>query len=415
MKQFPNRSIELDDQEREIINSTHFQRLRRIKQLSLTDMVYPSAAHTRFEHSLGVMQMASDIFDSTIRKKGNLRKLGLNEENRSRVRKTVRLAALLHDVGHSPFSHAGEDIMPRLPESHLDFEHESRKIQKYDHAHYSKMAIRVFFKDVIDNYDDADGIKTDEVLFLLGDKSAKPSKSLTPHKDLISGNVDVDRADYLLRDSYHLGVRYGHYDKNRLVKCATVGEENDAPVLAIEYGGWQVAESIIMARYNMFTSVYFHKTRRIYDHHIGEALKEVLKSHGFNDGTFPPPSENAAELEKYFDFDDWKVYGALKEGRGGEHGSYILDRKHYKQKGKDWIGVLKPEEEQEIESLKEKYKNHFLDEKVTTSGYKMLDKKTGLDKEVRILLKDGRTVFLSEISDIVKQIRLPEITRFYAE
>lgn len=103
--------IKLDAQEMDIINSKYYQRLRRIKQLSLTDMVYPGANHTRFEHSLGVVQMASDIFDNIVRQKKNRERLKLEENALARTRKIIRLAALLHDIGHAPFSHAGEEKM----------------------------------------------------------------------------------------------------------------------------------------------------------------------------------------------------------------------------------------------------------------------------------------------------------------
>lgn len=114
--------VKLDAQEMDIVNSEYYQRLRRIKQLSLTDMIYPGATHTRFEHSLGVVQMASDMFDSIVEKETNLHRLGLNRTSLPRIRKIIRLAALLHDVGHAPFSHAGEGSMPFRLKSDVRYE-----------------------------------------------------------------------------------------------------------------------------------------------------------------------------------------------------------------------------------------------------------------------------------------------------
>lgn len=106
--------VHLDEQEWDIINHPVYQRLRRIKQLSLTDMAYPRAVHTRLEHSIGVMQMATDIYDSIISKKRARELLPeqycLDAGGIDRYRKVIRLAALLHDVGHSPFSHTGENL-----------------------------------------------------------------------------------------------------------------------------------------------------------------------------------------------------------------------------------------------------------------------------------------------------------------
>lgn len=131
--------VSLDEQECEIINHPAFQRLRRIKQLSLTDMVYPGAVHTRFEHSIGVMQMASDMYDSIVCKKeakSILQELSLDDNGIKRYRKIVRLAALLHDVGHSPFSHAGEDLMPIVSNDNSKSLHTDLKPKRYKHEDY---------------------------------------------------------------------------------------------------------------------------------------------------------------------------------------------------------------------------------------------------------------------------------------
>ena len=406
--------IKLDDQEREIISHPHFQRLRRIKQLALTDMVYPGACHTRFEHSLGVMQMASDMFDNLVSKKSNLDKLNLELDQTKRIRKALRLAALLHDVGHSPFSHVGEGIMPVLPEDHPDFEDASDQLQKYEHEHYSIAAIKFVFKDIIKNHHlgRAYGIDVNEVLLLLGDKTIRNRGSfLVVFKELISGQIDADRADYLLRDSLHLGVNYGIYDRNMLVNCITLGqEESGAVVLAIEDGGLHVAESLVIARYQMFSQVYFHKVRRIFDFHISNALSEILKASGLKNGVFLPPTSKE-NLEEYLKFDDWFVYGALKEGKGGKHGEHIINRTHYR-KEKGWQGALTEEIENEIEALKCEYKekNYYIDKEVSTKWYK------SEKYDIKIIDdKTGKVYGLSTKSQIVKSIGQPNITRFYVE
>ena len=214
--------VKLDSQEIEIINSEYFQRLRRIKQLSLTDMVYPGATHTRFEHSLGVVQMATDMFDNIVAQNKNLEKLGINREDARRTRKIIRLAALLHDVGHAPFSHAGEESMPLLPKDHYRYKAKSR----YKHEDYSIAAIKMIFRDYIENhrFGEALGIKAEDITTLLGDQSISPTRSALIWSGLISGQLDADRADYLLRDSHHLGVNYGTYDRNRLINCITLGQ-----------------------------------------------------------------------------------------------------------------------------------------------------------------------------------------------
>jgi len=390
--------IELSELEIKIINHPIFQRLRRIKQLALTDMVYPSATHTRFEHSIGVMYMATEMFNSLVKDEQNLEKLGLTKDNVARVLKIVRLAALLHDVGHPCFAHAGEKRMP--------FSSKSRKKQ-YKHEEYSIKAIRVFFKSIIEG--NAYGITVDEVCYLIGE-DIKPPEYLIALKGLISSQMDADRADYLLRDSYHLGVRYGEYDKERFIRCITVGKtEGNSAILAIKESGLQMAEHMVMARYSMFSSVYFHKVRRAYDRHAEKALKAVLlKADELSDGFFPPPSDDPEKLREYFKFDDYSVISAMAKGDGGVHGDIIINRNHYKEKKPSpWKGEG---DKDDIKYLKKEYKNYFIDEGAVTDYYKSKDR----EKEIHILRDDGITVPLSEISDMITRIGQPKIIRFYA-
>jgi HD superfamily phosphohydrolase len=118
--------IELDSWERDIIDHPAFQRLRRIRQLARTDMVYPGAMHTRFEHSLGVMHLATKMYEKIVEKKRDylVNKLGFNDSGFYIDKKFIRLACLLHDVGHSPFSHAGEELMDEKPNTDKRYKHE---------------------------------------------------------------------------------------------------------------------------------------------------------------------------------------------------------------------------------------------------------------------------------------------------
>lgn len=136
--------IELYDWEREIINHPAFQRLRRIRQLSWTDYIYPGAMHTRFEHSLGVLHMASLLYDGIINRsrKTLIEDYKFNSNGLERDRVLVRLAALLHDVGHAPFSHASEDLFPLKEDGS----------KRYEHEDYSSAIVRKYFTSIIDNH-----------------------------------------------------------------------------------------------------------------------------------------------------------------------------------------------------------------------------------------------------------------------
>lgn len=310
--------IQLDEWERDIIAMPAFQRLRRIRQLAWTDYIYPGAMHTRFEHSLGVMHIATRLYDAVWEHSREMLEssMGYDEAGRLRFRKLVRLAALLHDVGHGPFSHAAEDLMPLQADGKTRYEHD---------IHYSSAVIRTEFMDVIENHaaNANFAFRADDIATLI--EGSSKARGAVFWRELITGQMDADRMDYLLRDSLHTGVQYGRYDLERLVHTiVAIPMEQQAPRLGVSEGGLHAAESLIIARYFMFTQVYLHRTRLAYDHHVQMAMSNFLPG-----GLFPSPDKDS--LKEYLLWDDWRVLGLLASGEGGEHAKRITERNHYRE------------------------------------------------------------------------------------
>lgn len=310
--------VTLNDWEREIISHPAFQRLRRIRQLAWTDQVYPGAMHTRFEHSLGVMHVATTMYDGIVNSSRDIleKELHFDQTGLERDRVLVRLTALLHDVGHSPFSHAAEELFPEVP----------GEGRRYEHEEYSAAVIRERLRDVIENHPLNDNLhlKADEIANLL--EGSTEAKRSIYWRDIITGQTDADRIDYLLRDSLHAGVQYGRFDWHRLMSClAFVSTDSDRGYrLGVTEGGLHAAESLILARYFMFTQVYFHKTRVAFDHHLHQALAAILP-----ESSFPPPV--GAELDEFLRWDDWRLLGELSREAGGEHGRRLCNREHFRE------------------------------------------------------------------------------------
>jgi HD superfamily phosphohydrolase len=311
--------VRFNELERDIINHPAFQRLRRIRQLALTDMVYPGAMHTRFEHSLGVMHVATRLFDTLCERNKDLLddEYKIDKDSRGRWRQIIRLAALLHDVGHTPFSHTLEELLAIDPITERPYAHEEYSATILEHVlgeiiNGSKSAISL-------------GIKASDVGFVFAGK--KGLQSGLVWKPLISGQMDADRMDYLLRDSYHAGVAYGRYDLDRLAATVELCEapEIGGHELGVGDDGVHAVEALLIARYLMFTQVYFHKTRAIYDHHLVQAMQKILEPDG---GRFPPPT--AEGVKDFLTWDDWRVLGAISSGQAGEHGAILRDRRHYR-------------------------------------------------------------------------------------
>ncbi|HNU92654.1 MAG TPA: HD domain-containing protein [Spirochaetota bacterium] len=400
--------IVIGEIERDIINHTEFQRLRRIRQLGFTDMVYPGAMHTRFEHSLGVMHVATKMFEHIIHRRPDYLKdeLGFTDSDLERDKRTVRLAALLHDIGHAPFSHATEELM--------SFDEKTKKV--YKHENYSAAIVRYRFGEFINSNPQLTGmgINADYIADFL-DGSTELGKSLL-WRNLIAGQLDADRADYLLRDSHHIGVAYGHYDLNRILHTLSVATDGDtsSPQVVVMESGRHAAEALILARYMMFTQVYFQHTRRVYDHHIARSIKTLLKqktgsADTIKNGKFPPPTEEC--IQEYLDWDDSKVMGLVKGGDAGEHGRILLTRKHYR---KVFETPERPEQSdlEDLEMAKQKLSGFtIIVDKAENSWYKYDA------SDIRIISENyGNTdklAPLSFLSPVVKGLSAVNQTRLY--
>ena len=282
-------------------------------------MVYPGATHTRFAHSLGVMHVASRMFDALLRRSRDVlcsSDYGYDDASLARQRRIIRLAALLHDLGHGPFSHAAEELLPFKPDGD----------NRYEHEDYSAAALKYCLDDLIENHNESrvNGIRVNDVLEIF--EAPARSAGILVWKDLVSGQMDADRMDYLLRDAYHAGVQYGRYDLDRVIHtlCLCPDIEKEGHYIGVEEDGVHAVEGLLIARFMMFTQLYFHKTRTIYDYHLVECLRELLEPTG---GVFPLPGD----IGDFLDWDDWKVLGLISEEEGGGiHGEILSSRTHYR-------------------------------------------------------------------------------------
>jgi hypothetical protein len=340
--------IKVYDIERDIINTSAFQRLRRIKQLGPTNLIYHGADHTRFAHSLGVMELASRVYDILVLKDKQDKLLGWNEVEIERNKIFLRLVALLHDIGHPPLSHVGEGIL---------FGEEGGK--KLTHKDFSKKVILgdKAIKENVDELNNKYQINSEKIGKFITKEESDPI--LQP---IIDGPLDVDRMDYLWRDSFYTGVYYGRFDLDRLVNTLTMVRDKfyESPTLGIDEGGVYTAEALILARYYMFLQVYFHPVRRAYDLHFTEFIKKTLLK---NLGEKYP-----FEIKEYLEYDDSSVSNKIKEeitnnGENKNLANILMYRQHH-ECVKETLDYTSPKEkeifEKNVKEIKEKFGGNFL-------------------------------------------------------
>jgi len=249
--------IEYDELEERVINSRALQRLRGIRQLAMAYLVYPGAVHTRFDHSLGVMHVAGEIarsLNSYYEEHDHKKVLDAEEVE------DVRLAALLHDVGHGPFSHVSETPLAALSADYLQ-----GKTIRPEKLH------ELVTVDIITHDAELESIlgKRRHRLANIVSHSARPSVS----QAIVSGPLDADKFDYLLRDSHFCGVKYGVYDIERALDgLRVVRAPSGDSYLSVAEESVPAIEQHLMARYQMTLQVYRHRIRRSTDILLSRAI-----------------------------------------------------------------------------------------------------------------------------------------------
>jgi HD superfamily phosphohydrolase len=227
--------IELDDFVLDLLATSQVQRLRRVRQLGFSNLVYPGANHTRFEHSLGTMHLASLL----------IKNLDSIEEDK---KIEIKATALLHDLGHGPFSHVTENV-----------------IDKYTRRRHEDI------KDLLGKGEIGEMLKKHGVS---PGNIAKHVKGETSIGQIVSSEIDVDKMDYLVRDAHYTGVAFGVVDYNRLINKMDFYEDR----LVVEHGGLKAAESLLVSRFWMNTSVYYHHVTRIAESMCSRAVEYMIEN-----------------------------------------------------------------------------------------------------------------------------------------
>ncbi len=390
--------IKVTPLELKIIDSAPFQRLRNIKQLAMTSQVYHGAVHTRFGHSLGVMHLVTRAFESVISKNPRF----LSFKKQKWYKQILRILALTHDLGHSPFSHATEKLIPG--QEHVKF---TLKIIK-------ETCIGDCINEIGQEFSKKHGEEyriTPELIcdIFCGDEAGENSEFVFLYS-FIDSEIDCDRMDYLLRDSLYCGVNYGRFDLERLISRLTVYLDGTIPRLAIEPGGIQAFEEFVLARYFMFFQVYFHRTRRYFDLVLCDALEKILPNNSF-------PSE----IEEYLKWDDNRVIQAIRDNADDECCKKLIERVVYTKvletKTHDWGEDIKVFE-QEKENLFNKFgEENFIFDDATIKVSHKIPQKTYRESEAAILIFDKTKNSISTISEksfiISSLIEKIDIKRLY--
>ncbi|MCK6549203.1 HD domain-containing protein [Myxococcota bacterium] len=307
-----------------LVDHPAYQRLRTIKQLGLADLAFPGATHTRYSHGLGTMHIASRMFTSLANAVG----LADGPERR-RLLQTVRLATLFHDVGHAPLSHSTEVFMPSAGALALGPWLEGSPERQASHEDYTlKIITGSDLTALIAERFASVGVTPDDIATLIAGRAKDASDAqrfvvegadwMPLLRQCVSSELDADRMDYLLRDSYFAGVPYGRYDLEWLIENLRAVEVHGAMYLGLDARASFAFEDYLLSRYHMFMSVYFH--------HIPIGYEVMLKRfHEEANGELTVP----ADVPGYLDFDDVTLIGMLRKAKS-HWARRIVERRAYR-------------------------------------------------------------------------------------
>lgn len=356
----------------QMINTKEMQRLRRIHQLGGTHMVYQCAEHTRFTHSLGVYQVVTRILEL----------VSLSDEDQL----AVMMAALLHDVGHGPFSHCFEHVYP------------------YSHELYTQKIILDPSTEVHQVLTAVDARLPEKVASIIG--KTHPNALLI---QIVSSQLDADRMDYLLRDSYFSGTSYGTFDMERILRTMRFVDGK----MVIKQSGIQAVENYILARYHMYWQVYYHPVTRSYERllvTIFKRLRYLLDQGEVFDLPYLMPFlkgdmvdvASYLELDEYVLMYDFKVLSHHHDPILSDLCFRFINRKIFKHQ------CLQSDEMYDDICAKTKALGYdptyyVMTDDASATPYVHYDAGHEVE-EISILMEDGRVRALPEVSEIVRAI-----------
>jgi len=336
-----------------LVDSFPFHRLRYVKQLGLAYLVFPSAQHTRFEHSLGVYHITQRICES------------LKVKNPEKV----ALAGLLHDLGHPPFSHTTEVLLPK-EKSHEDFtERVIKETEVYE------ILKEKFPEEEVESL----------IRITLGKPKDEEERLLS---EIITGEFGSDRMDYLRRDAYFCGVSYGFFDYDRLISTLKIWEEK----VVVDESGLRALENFLVSRYFMYIQVYFHKVVRILSIHLVEFLKKLISQ------------KELTDINNFLKINDAFVISELfKREEFREDFERIFQRKHFKT-------LLSTENYEKYNEIKEKILEKFPKDKMR---FDEVEKKV-YEGNIYVLSTEGLKK-AHELSPLIASLKPIKLYRIYID
>lgn len=385
----------------QLVDTPYFQRLRRLHQLGLAAAVYPSATHSRFTHSIGTMHVFLVLFDSVTKRSA------LDEDLVAKIRPVGAAAALLHDIGHGPFSHASEEFLDG---------------GKFNHEALSRAIIE---KTQIGKILSRNGIKPGLVSAII---KHTVSGKLRFVSQLISSQLDADRIDYLLRDALFTGVPYGRIDVQRVANTLSLWDGQTSRsfggTIVVLQKGMESIEDYLLGRYHMHKGVYHHKTARCMVKILTGAFKRALE---IGEGPYDFTKKTTPRM--MLDLDDNACYSTLLEWTRSDDrilsdlSRRLIERQPFKahrttaREVDGWREHAMPDIRQALERKGLDPRYYFIEDDYKSSyrPYAASSKADDPTGRIMVALEDGKLVEISQLSPIVRAVsgRDDSILLFY--